>query len=189
MDSWNRSQTIGLARMGCPKCQGLGLVRQLRNNVNPCPCVLRAIFKACFNRFRLGLMKTNGAPLVNVALDKRDSTRRMTFGWKEQEYAADFVLISKRTLTASEYQLFRYAYLLGDDGKLCQRYLKISPSQFNRACADIEAKLGHAFQATRPYGLFPVDGYFSPSKRGTKVTAFPAREQAPYITIRPPLAA
>ena len=187
---WTRSETIGLARAACPQCQGLGLVRGLGNIATPCSCALRAIFKACYARFRNGLMKTNGAPVVNVALDNVPrGQRRGEFGWKANEYMADFYLTSKRTLTASEWRTFSYVYLLGADWKLYQQRLRVSRPHFRNVCAHIEAKLGRAFRELQPYSLYPVDEYFSPRQRGTKVTAFPAKPAARYIPIRPPLAA
>lgn len=47
------------------------------------------------------------------------------YGRKNEEYIADFLLLSRRTLNNSEYALFRYRFLLGADEKLCSRQLAL----------------------------------------------------------------
>jgi hypothetical protein len=176
---WTRSETIALACGKCTRCHGYGLVRGRGNSQVPCECVLRAVFKACYHRFRNGLMKTNSAPVVNVSLASVSRGQRSgNHGWKGEEYSADFTLVCQRALTEKEYKLFRYAYLLGADWKLAHRFLKMSRPTFMQACYRLEAKLGRAFRECAPYSLFPLDEYFSPTPRGTKVAAFPAREPA-----------
>jgi hypothetical protein len=185
---WDRSETLALASIRCPYCMGLGLCRGRGGAHVPCVCVLRAIFRACFSRFRHGAVKTRGAPVVNV--DRKEcGQRRGNFGWRAEEYGADFYLMCKRTLTASEWRIFWYAYLLGADWELCHARLNMERDDFTQACRNIEAKLGRVFRETRPYSLFPLDAYFSPSKRGVKVIAFPAKAPIKARPVRPPLAA
>ena len=49
---WSRSDTLALARQSCAHCHGLGLRINSRGQSGPCNCVLRAIFRACYARFR-----------------------------------------------------------------------------------------------------------------------------------------
>src|SRR3954454_11854218 len=49
---WTRSETLALAMHNCTQCHGCGL--RLRNigDWTPCNCVLRAMFRICYDRFR-----------------------------------------------------------------------------------------------------------------------------------------
>ncbi|HEX6893958.1 MAG TPA: hypothetical protein VF146_01720 [Bryobacteraceae bacterium] len=110
------------------------------------------------------------------------SARKGSWGRKDEEYAADFCLISKRTLTPMEYRIFRFHFLLGADWKLCCRRLHLDRGNFFHAVYRIEQKLGRVFRELEPYSLFPVDDYFhGPIKNVTSCL------DAPVIPIRPPL--
>jgi len=106
--------------------------------------------------------------LSRVSLEPHQGrSRPSTWGRKDEEYIADFSLISKRTLSESEYRLFRYHFLLGADWKLCSRRLGIDRGNFFHAVYRIEQKLGRIFRELTPYPLFPVDDYFhGPSRIG-----------------------
>jgi hypothetical protein len=185
---WNRSETIALSGLNCAYCQGLGLCKGRGNATVPCECVLRAIFKACFNRFRSCVAKDKGASIVRLERIGYGHSTHMAFGRKTEEYIADFVLACQRHLTESEYKLFRYAYLLGADWKLAHRFLNMPRTNFMHACYRLEAKLGRAFRETEPYALFPLDEYFSPTMRGASVPATVPPVPRP-ARLRPPLAA
>ena len=117
---WNRSNTIALASIRCPHCQGLGLGTG-KNRTVPCSCVTRAIFKACFNRFKSCVTKDKGASTVKLERLGMGTGRssHMTFGRKTEEYIADFYLVCKRTLTEDEWDICsRFHYLLGADWRL-----------------------------------------------------------------------
>jgi len=92
---------------------------------------------------------------------------RSLWGRKLEEYTADFFLISKRTLSAEEFRIFRYHFLLGADSQLCCRKLKMDRGLFFHAIYRIEQKLGRVFRELEPYGLYPLDEYFSPIVRTT----------------------
>src|SRR5579883_324987 len=121
---WNRSNTIGMARVACPWCHGNGL-RVIRKTLEaPCACVLRAIFRACYHRFREcdALSEHTGA----VSLEFLPGAARVrVYSRKREEFMSDFDLVSRRALNESDYRLFRYHFLLGADWKLCCRQLKL----------------------------------------------------------------
>src|SRR5437868_1321628 len=48
---WTRSETLALAAPACASCHGGGLLLGRRGSA-PCNCVLRAIFRVCYSRFR-----------------------------------------------------------------------------------------------------------------------------------------
>lgn len=186
---WNRSETIALASMHCEYCQGLGLCRGRGNSHVPCVCVLRAIFKACFKRFKASVAKDKGASAVKLERLGMGTGRssHMTFGRKTEEYIADFYLTCKRTLTESEWRMFSFAYLLGADWSLCHKRLNMPRTNFMHACYRIEAKLGRAFRETAPFALYPLDEYFSITTRGENTpVCVPVVEDA-RRPLRPPV--
>jgi hypothetical protein len=86
--------------------------------------------------------------------------RQSTWGRKDEEYIADFTLVTRRALTESEHQLFRHHFLLGADWKLCTRKLKMDRGNFFHAVYRIEQKMGKVFRELQPYALFPLQDYF-----------------------------
>jgi hypothetical protein len=87
-------------------------------------------------------------------------SRPSTWGRKDEEFIADFSLVSRRALDQSEYRLFRYHFVLGADWKLCARKLQMDRGNFFHAVYRIEQKLGRVFRELEPYPLFPLDQYF-----------------------------
>lgn len=187
---WNRSETLALATHGCAYCHGLGLrPEQKGDSSTPCNCVLRAIFKACYSKFRFCASK--GKYLSKVTLELSSGVeRRATWGRKDEEYMADFCLVTKRTLTAEEYRIFNYHYLLGADWKLCCRKLKMDRGNFFHAIYRIQQKLGKTFRELEPYALYPLSDYFRSLAPGAEVKnrkVVPIRPATPKLSSRVPL--
>jgi hypothetical protein len=103
-------------------------------------------------------------------------SRPSTWGRKDEEYIADFCLVSRRVLTDLEHKLFRYHFLLGADWKLCARKCGIDRGTFFHALYRIEQKLGRTFRELEPYALFPLDEYFHGPSRMGQARAMTARE-------------
>jgi hypothetical protein len=125
----------------------------------PCNCVLRAVFRACYNRFREcdALSERTGA----VSLDFMPGAERLwTYSRKREEFMCDFDLVSRRALSEYERRIFRFHFLLGADWKLCCRQLKMDRGTFFHAIYKIEEKLGRIFAELKPYALYPLDEYF-----------------------------
>jgi hypothetical protein len=156
---WDRSDVIGLAKASCRLCQGNGLhMSELRKVVTPCHCVFRAIFRACFNRFR---ECTIASPSGSVSLEfGHGPDGRMTFSRKREEFMADFCLISQRTLDEYEHRVFRYHFLLGAEWRMCARRLNLDRGNYFHVLYRVEAKLGRAFAEVEPYPIYPVSDYF-----------------------------
>ena len=91
--------------------------------------------------------------------------RRLTWVRKDEDYVADFCLVSRRTLDEFEYKVFRFHFLLGADWKLCCRQMKIDRGTFFHAVYRIQQKLGRAFREVSPYPLFPLTEYFGGTVR------------------------
>jgi hypothetical protein len=155
---WTRSETLALAMYNCTQCHGAGL-RLARKGVQPCNCVLRSIFRICYDKFQRCV--TQERHLSRISLEPHcGRSRPSTWGRKDEEYIADFFLIARRTLDEFEYRLFRYHFLLSADWKLCTRKLGLDRGNFFHAVYRIEHKLGRVFRELEPYGLFPLDEYF-----------------------------
>jgi len=155
----NRSNTIGLARASCSCCHGNGMRRVHNVREVPCNCVFRAVFRACFNRFReCFALETHTSAVSLEFCDGREGRR--TYARKREEYMADFVLVSRRVLIDSDHRIFRYHFLLGADWKLCCRQMKIDRGNFFHAVYRIEQKLGRAYAELEPYALYPLNEYF-----------------------------
>lgn len=178
---WTRSETLALAAPGCNTCLGLGLRVGRKQSMHPCNCVLRAIFRACFERFRD--CSNREKYMSRVTLDPLPGKdRRGTWGRKDEEYIADFCLVSKRSLTELEYRIFRYHFLLGADWKLCCQKLNMDRGNFFHAVYRIEQRLGRVFRELEPYPLFPVSEYFHGSLQGVTSCLTPQ-----VVPIRPSL--
>lgn len=189
--NWNRSETIALAKESCTLCHGLGLRRNSGGGSEaPCNCVFRSIFKICFARFKYCVRKEKH--MSHVRLDivgGRD--RRMAWGRRDEEFIADFCLVSKRYLNEEEHKLFRFHFLLGADWKLCCRQLKMDRGSFFHAVYRVQRKLGRVFRELQPYALYPLDEYFGGSTRQdltetpNNVIAMPTSKTRD--SLRPPL--
>ena len=190
---WTRSETLALAMHNCAQCHGAGLRLARKGVLAPCNCVLRAIFRICYDRFLRCV--TQERHLSRVSLEPHlGKSRPSTWGRKDEEYIADFTLISKRVLDDFELKLFRYHFHLGADWKLCARQLHIDRGNFFHAVYRIEQKLGRVFRELEPYPLYPLDEYFSGPSRFTPLrksilSASPAAMLPPRLQFAVPLSA
>ena len=175
---WNQSGVLALARQSCVHCQGLGLRAGRGRRSVCCECVLRKVFRVCYDRFRHCSTVEKSISKVSLEFNARHS-RKNIWGRKNEEFTADFLCVTRRTLSEEEHRLFRFHFLLGADWKLCCRKLAMSKGDFFHAVYRIQQKLGKAFAETEPYGLFPLDEYFGGSFRDTD------RRVAAIIPIRP----
>ena len=180
---WTRSDTIGLAKPACAHCHGYGLRTGLRGKESPCHCVFRAIFRACYARFRECTERARHMSHVNLEICARGKDRRFTFSRKTEDYLADFCLVSRRALDDFDYRLFRFHFLLGADWKLCCRRMNIDRGTFFHSVYRIENILGRTFRELEPYALYPLDEYFGsqrqmarpPLAAGVNVKRMPVR--------------
>ncbi len=169
---WTRSETLALALHNCTQCHGSGLRLSRKGALAPCHCVLRGIFRICYQRFVRCV--TQERHLSRISLEPHLGRKRSnTWGRKDEEYIADFSLIARRTLDEFEQKLFRYHFLLGADWKLCARRLELDRGTFFHSVYRIEHKLGRTFRELEPYPLFPLEEYFNgPSRIGPSADRF-----------------
>jgi len=113
--------------------------------------------------------------------------RRLTWVRKDEDYVADFCLVSRRTLDDFEYKVFRNHFLLGADWRLCCRQMKVDRGTFFHAVYRVQQKLGRIFRELEPYSLYPLDEYFGgtlrkgPSLSPVRITEMPAPPVAPPL--------
>ena len=143
---WNRSTTIGIAKMSCSFCHGDGIRIIRKGREAPCNCVLRAAFRACYNRFRECAASGAHATAVTLELCNGLETRR-TYSRKREEFMADFTLVGQHVLDDLEYKIFRFHFLLGADWRLCCRRLGLDRGTFFHYVYRIEQKVGRASEA------------------------------------------
>jgi hypothetical protein len=165
---WNRSGAIGLALASCTQCGGHGIREFQRGLDKPCHCVFRAIFRACFEVFQ-EYANASQQPGAVTLESNHGPTGHRYYSFKRQEYVADFYLAARRALTAEDYKLFRYVYLLGADCILCKRYLRLDRGDFFRRTYRIEETLGRYLAELEPYPLFPVDEYMGGTVRAARI--------------------
>lgn len=159
-----------------------------RNEPAPCNCVHRSIFRACLERFQHCAARQGH--YTAVSLEHCGGTERRVF-WalKNEDYMADFLLVSRNALSPQEHQIFRFHFLLGADWKLCCRRLGMDRGSFFHAIYRIQQRLGRAFAELQPYPLYPLRDYFHTVLRGGRkepVRAFEATP-LPRRVLRPPL--
>jgi hypothetical protein len=178
---WDRSNVLGLAKVRCCSCHGYGLRVVHKKREVPCHCVFRAIFRACYNRFRDCLQ--NGFQTGTVSLEFCPGKEgRRVFSRKKEEYIADFCLVARRELDEVDHRIFRFHFLLGADWKMCCRQLRLDRGNFFHGVYRIEQKLGRIFASLEPYGLYPLDQYFGGTLRNARTQPLP-----PPPAIRSPL--
>lgn len=176
--NWTRSETLALAQQSCTFCHGLGLRPGRAGASAPCNCVFRAIFRACYARFRKCASKEKYISRVSLEANP-GRLRKSTWGLKNEEYIADFCLVSRRVLDEQQYRLFKFHFLLGADWKLCCRRLNIDRGEFFHEVYRIQQKLGRAFRELEPYSLYPVDEYFNgtPREKAEATVPFPVETE------------
>jgi hypothetical protein len=125
----------------------------------PCHCVLRNIFHICLRRFRHCVNKEKNFSHVSQEVTAR-GMRKCTWGRKTEEYCADFLKVSERTLTRSDFQVFKWHFLYGADWRLITRKTGMDKGMFFHAVYRIQRRLGLKFRELKPYPLFPLEDYF-----------------------------
>lgn len=168
---WTRSETLALAQQSCVQCYGLGLWEVRQGAPTPCACVLRAVFRACYNRFRECADRQQRISHVSLeAIPGRKN--KAVYSRKDEEFIADFCLVSRRVLSASDYQIFKFHFLLGADWKLCCQRLNMDRGDFYHQVYRIQERLGRVFAELEPYALFPLDEYFGGTRRGNTAKVY-----------------
>lgn len=156
-------EVLGLSNESCSLCEGNGTVGRYAGG-RPCNCVYRAIFRCCLQRFRDCAGSGTGFGTLSWEYCSPSGGGRV-YSRKQEEYMADFCLVSQRVLSAKDYRLFRDYFLLGADWDDVADRLLLARGNFFHAVYRIERQLGRAFAEIRPYALYPLDEYFGGTVR------------------------
>lgn len=160
--AWDRSRTLALAKHRCAKCSGLGNYFS-RNRLEPCNCVLRAIFRACLARYRHIQAREKYESRVTLDFFPRGRGQHsLSWSRRDEEYCADFWLLGRRTLDPFHFAAFRLHFLEGRPWNLCVQSLHTDRGNFFHAIYRLQAALGRISAELLPYPLWPLDSYFQP---------------------------
>jgi hypothetical protein len=158
---WTKNECLALAAHSCAWCFGLGRRPGKAGNESVCNCVHRSAFRACYARYRKCSAREQ---ISRVSLEANPGKQRYTtYGFKSEEYMADFVLTARRVLGTDtlSWKVFRFHFLYGANWILCTKRLGINRGAFFHEVYRIEQRLGRAYRELEPHALFPVDQYFA----------------------------
>jgi hypothetical protein len=172
---------LALAQQSCTFCWGLGLRAGRGAAQRPCNCVWRAVYRACFSklrsivssdRYQCGAMAQRStyaymSGATGASRQVKQPNQRIRI---REEYVADFCLLARRTLRdagALANKIFRFHILLGVEQPLFCRRFGVAEGAFWHELYRVQQALGRAFFETAPYGLYPIDEYFSGPVRRT----------------------
>ena len=162
-DNWNGMDTVGNTGAGHAPLHALPRF-WIAFGKKGCACALQLCVACDFSCLLLALcyLRDAGEAREPDCLEPQAGRQRpCTWGRKDEEYIADFCLVSRRTLDEFEYRLFRYHFLLGADWKLCSRRLGMDRGNFFHAVYRIEQKLGPRYFASwSRIRCIPLDEYF-----------------------------
>ncbi len=139
---------------------------RLGAKLGPCHCVLRKIFRLCLARY---FACTNGIHFAHTKFEtmqynvsRPGGRRSASWGRKNEEYAADFWLVSQRMLSDNPEQLklFQLHFLGGEEWEACAREMGIDRGNFFHMVYRVMERLGRRFAEVQPYCLYPLDEYF-----------------------------
>ena len=141
----------------CTKCYGLGYT--LYPGPKVCNCALRGIFKVCYQRYNLLRFKQESA-LTHLCY--RKTSVRTGFVWcrQDEEYIADFYLLTRRSLSLRDLELWKLYFEQGRPWGVCAAVLRTNRGNFYHGVYKIEQTLGRLLWELEPYPLFPLYGYF-----------------------------
>jgi hypothetical protein len=163
-----------LALASCHTCKGSGVrmrgaknpvTRRIDWRLDACHCVNRAVFRQCLRRLReIRVMQGAARSTASwVYASRRAARGRNGYIWGRlnEEFVADFFLIARRELSTLDWRVFKLHMLDGGDWHVCTRILGIDRGLFFHKVYQIEQKLGRIYRDLQPYGLWPIDQYFS----------------------------
>ncbi len=158
---WDRGEVLSLARGNCPFCFGLGFNRGYKiwhTTGAPCICVLRRIFKQCYQKYR----ELRNTSLTNSHLSLEYLTNAARFNpFKDRDFVVDFETLGGKGLCLEEREIFILHYIRGYPYYTICAKKGYSKYRYFQYIIRIEAILAQVFRSIRPYPLFPIDEYFS----------------------------
>lgn len=156
-------EALAIASPSCVYCEGKGVIEPHWKSARLCRCVLRKIFRICLRRYFES--ERNAGRIGTVSMDYQGvRVGRVMYGRKEQEFAADFWLVSRRTLSPLEFRILDLHFLHGADWRACCGKLGIKRGNFFHYVYAIEQRMARVFVELEPYPLYPLIDYFTGSR-------------------------
>ena len=121
--------------------------------------MLRAIFRACYNRYRECRERQGSQGAALELLEGAEEGH--LYSRKPDEYLADFHLVTKRHLEAAEWAIFHLHFLCGAGWRECCRQFGLDRGTFFHTIYAIEQRLGRIYAELQPYALYPLYEYFT----------------------------
>ena len=86
---WNQSEVLALAMEKCTTCEGYGMRPSSNGTEYACNCVLRGIFRVCFQRFKTSMLRKRVISRPNL---EHTSSPHGKLSWarKDEEYRRRF---------------------------------------------------------------------------------------------------
>ena len=169
---WNKEKMMAdLAKPFCKICKGVGYANE---QYGPCSCVLRRIFTTCLGEY----LRINAGDKFTSRVSLR---RGIDPCRPNEEYSADFVLVSRRALKGRDFDLliFKHHICEGRDFGWCASHLKAERGTFFHRAYHLQEILGRAFFELEPYALYPLASYYSRDKN--LVSAMLVDEDLPVV--------
>ena len=146
--AWSDSLRLALATYHCVKCFGKGA--SLLGAT--CGCVKRRVFRYCLDRWRSHELAPRMTPR---------RTSASVYGYVDREFAADFLRAAREACSDDQWRVLHLTHVRGVDYVLGCRMTGLSKGNWFHRLYEAEEATGQACYERMPYGLYPIDQYFS----------------------------
>ena len=145
---WDAAMLLVIAEYHCARCFGAGRV----GRGQPCQCAKRRIFRACLRKWS----NAECSPRI-----RPDRSGPATYGMKEREFAADFKRVAQAACTRDQWRVLDLARFRDVEYEYGMRLTGLTRGDWFHRLYEAEAAVGAACYELLPYGLYPLDQYFS----------------------------
>jgi hypothetical protein len=144
---WGAVPLVAVSLAKCTRCSGTGYIQRSKQ---PCGCALRGMFDEVWAVFEEVHEDCSSSYVT--------AEGRWMFGRKREEFAADVLAVSRRTLQFEEWRLFEMHHFRSKPWSECIGPLQLSRGNFFHAVYRVKEELGRAWAEA---GLWPVRSYFA----------------------------
>lgn len=142
-----RGVVLALSMPSCTRCCGRG-VYLARSELRVCNCAYRGVFDRVMSAFH--------ARTWSAQIYQRQSI-------KQSEWFADVHIIAMRALDGSDLRkaIYRLGCVEDRDWKIASVKVGLSRGNYFHELYRVKETVGRAWLETKPYGVFPIEDYFS----------------------------
>ena len=144
---WDAAMLLVIADYHCAACGGRGTLGK-----GACRCAKRRIFRACFRKWSAAECSPRIRP---------DRSGPQTYGMKEREFAADFQRVAQAACTTDQWRVLDLARFHDVEYERGVCLTGLTRGDWFHRLYEAEAAVGAACYEMLPYGLYPLDQYFS----------------------------